>query len=179
VTNPAPILRWAGGKRQLQSTLLSVLPRGLDLGKNKYFEPFFGGGALFFALASLDGLSWTNPSVRPAKHYILSDSNADLISFYKAVRDAPGELIRRAKTLEADLSEAAFYRVRRSSPTSELGRAARMLYLNRLCFNGLYRVNSSGEFNVPFGKLKNPVVCNPPLIHSCSLWLRNAKLQVA
>jgi len=109
----------------------------------------------------------------------LSDSNAELINFYKVVRDAPNELIRRAKSMEADISEDAFYRVRSSRPKSDVGRAARLLYLNRLCFNGLYRVNSLGEFNVPFGRLKNPIVCNPSLILSCSNSLSRSILATA
>jgi len=177
--NASPMLRWAGGKRQLQTALLSLLPKSFENGTGRYFEPFVGGGALFFALANQDNQTQTKTSACVKRGYHLSDSNAELINFYKVVRDAPNELIRRAKSMEADISEDAFYRVRSSRPKSDVGRAARLLYLNRLCFNGLYRVNSLGEFNVPFGRLKNPIVCNPSLILSCSNSLSRSILATA
>jgi len=126
-----PLLRWPGGKRHLVSTLRCHLPERFDT----YHEPFAGGAALFFA-------------IRP-KSAILSDSNRDLIDCYSAVRDDPNAVIAAGQTLEN--SAEAYYRIRATHPTCRFERAARFLFLNRLAFNGIYRVNLRGEFNVPYG----------------------------
>jgi DNA adenine methylase len=101
------------------------------------------------------------------------------VNFYKVVRDRPKELINVAGRLALKTEESDFYRVRSSKPTSQVGRAARLLYLNRLCFNGLYRVNSKGVFNVPFGNYKNPTVVNTRQIEACSSVLRFANIRAA
>lgn len=174
-----PLLKWAGGKRQLLEILLSVVPRSYESGRHRYLEPFFGGGALFFALS--------NPAVhrglvgprKASKRFELGDLNPELVNFYKVVRDRPKDLINAASRLALKTGESDFYRVRGSRPTSEVGRAARLLYLNRLCFNGLYRVNSSGVFNVPFGNYKNPTVVNAHQIEACSSVLRLANIRAS
>jgi len=102
----------------------------------KYIEPFLGGGALFFAL-------------RPTRS-VLSDMNAELVETYQAVQEEVEEVIRFLSRLNHD--KESYYRVRRSKPLTRASRAARFIYLNKTCFNGLYRVNTAGEFNVPFGK---------------------------
>ena len=174
--NPQPILRWAGGKRQLLEILLSSYPKDFDPHVNNYFEPFVGGGALFFSLASnFEHVNFSTVE-ESSHHFFLSDTNDELINFYKVVRDKPKLLIKRVNFLANQKSEKDFYRVRESAPRSETARAARLLYLNRLCFNGLYRVNSRGLFNVPFGRLKNPVICNSDLIFACSAWLQKAEI---
>ena len=176
VVTPQPILRWAGGKRQLLKILLSSYPQDFDPRVNNYFEPFVGGGALFFSLASnLDHLE-LNKLSQSSRHFFLSDTNDELINFYKVVRDKPKLLIKSVNLLAQHRTEKDYYRVRESSPRSDIGRASRLLYLNRLCFNGLYRVNSKGHFNVPFGRIKNPVICNSDLIFACSTWLRKAEI---
>lgn len=173
---PQPMLRWAGGKRQLLETLIASFPKDLNLQKHNYFEPFFGGGALFFSLANFPMWVGTESFAGKSNHFVLSDTNEDLINFYSVVRDHPKLLIKALTNLASRKSERDFYRVRSSKPRGKVDRAARLLYLNRLCFNGLYRVNSNGEFNVPYGRLKNPVICNSELILSCSSWLKNAEL---
>ena len=154
-----PFLKWAGGKRAL---LDQILPE-LSLSGGSYFEPFLGAGAVLLAL----------PRETPK---FASDSNGELINAWSVVRDAPSELIQ---TLEGfDHSKATFLKVRaldRSASwlanASNVERAARTIYLNRTCFNGLYRVNSKGQFNVPFGSYKRPDFVNRQNIHAVSDFL--------
>ena len=130
-----PFLKWAGGKTRL----LSVLRRSVPGSFHRYFEPFVGGGALFFDLAPADA--------------VLSDSNPELISCYEVVRDAPDALLGELSHYR--VSEPEFYRIRALRPDelSPIERAARFIYLNKTCYNGLYRVNKDGRFNTPFGRL--------------------------
>jgi DNA adenine methylase len=137
-----PFLKWAGGKRALLRELWRYLPRTIDT----YYEPFVGGGALFFALVS-------GPAGRrPFRRAVLGDANAELISCYRTVRsDVSG--VMQALAAHQD-GEAHFYDTRAKNPArlSDAERAARTIYLNRNGYNGLYRVNRAGQFNVPFGK---------------------------
>lgn len=127
-----PFLRWAGGKRWLARSLVEALPR--DFGT--YFEPFLGSGAIFFRL-----------SPNRAR---LSDSNLRLIEAYRVVRDRPNLLISELEHFHYNKRE--FYSVRAERPRTPLGRASQLVYLNRTCWNGLYRVDRNGTFNVPYGK---------------------------
>ena len=133
-TNPAkPILKWAGGKSQMLGELLPRIPESY----NKYIEPFFGGGALFFALQP--------------ENAIISDSNPELINMYRQVADNLDEVLEHLNKYE-NTSEM-FYEVRSLDweTLSEAEAAARTIFLNKTCFNGLYRVNKSGQFNTPYG----------------------------
>jgi DNA adenine methylase len=134
LTSCKPFLKWAGGKSQLLPTLEKFIPKKF----NKYIEPFVGGGALFFRLHH--------------RHSVISDSNEDLILTYKIVRDDVYNLIHLLDTYVNN--EDFFYNTRKLDPNglSDLERAARIIYLNKTCFNGLYRVNRKGEFNVPYNK---------------------------
>jgi len=156
---PRPFLKWAGGKTQLLPDILARLPRVF----RRYHEPFLGGGAVFFALT-------------PTRA-VLSDINADLIETYKAIRDDPEAVIAALQQHHA--TEEEFYRVRAQSPAAlgVIGAAARTIYLNRTCFNGLYRVNRRGEFNVPFGRYEHPTLCNAENIRLASLALQGADLR--
>lgn len=127
-----PFLKWPGGKRWLSEELADLISKRLQ---GRYFEPFLGGGAVFFAL-------------RP-KQATLADINADLINSYVQVRDNPHDLVRLVK--EIPVSKTSYYKVRSSKPRTPLRRAARLLYLNRTAFAGIYRLNQAGEFNVPYG----------------------------
>ena len=147
-----PIVKWVGGKRQLMFELLKNMP----VNYNRYFEPFIGGGALFFEL-------------QPDNAYI-SDMNEELINLYQVVRDNVGELITDLQ--KHDISKEYFMEIRNIDRTeeyedwSDVKKASRFIYLNRTCFNGMYRVNSKGEFNVPFGHYKNPrIVDENKLFH--------------
>ncbi|XJZ27285.1 Dam family site-specific DNA-(adenine-N6)-methyltransferase [Bacillota bacterium Lsc_1132] len=145
-----PILKWAGGKQQLWSEIEKHIPYHY----NKYIEPFLGGGAIFFGLLP--------------ERAVLSDSNPDLINLYEVVRDNVYNLIEILGTYQND--EEFYYFMRSQDPNklSKLERAARTMFLNKTCFNGLYRVNKKGEFNVPFGKYKNPKICDENVLLSAS-----------
>ena len=179
MTEVKPLLKWAGGKRRLLKTLFEVFPANFDLKQNKYFEPFVGGGAVLFGLASHLSKEQIGSMSNKQKSIFVSDTNEELINFYKVVRDSPGELSNKIWDLAKRTNREDFYRIRSSSPETKVGRAARLLYLNRLCFNGLYRVNSKGEFNVPFGRYINPNIYNPDLIRACSTWLKKAQITEA
>ncbi|MDT3556281.1 Dam family site-specific DNA-(adenine-N6)-methyltransferase [Stenotrophomonas maltophilia group sp. msm1] len=128
-----PPLKWAGGKRWFVARHMDMVPAVF----NNYIEPFVGSGAMFFALQP--------PTA------VLSDANADLINLYECIRDFPGELESLLRYYHARHCAEFYYEVRKQRPRVPLRRAARMLYLNRTCWNGLYRVNKRGEFNVPIG----------------------------
>ncbi len=154
-----PFLKWAGGKWALAPRLTALFPT--DLERRVYREPFLGGGALFFYLSSR----------RPPKRCVLSDAVADLVTTYEVVRDDPDTLLRELDALKRAHSDEAFYRVRaafngRSGAPAE--RAAWLIYLNKTCYNGLFRTNRAGEFNVPVGRFEAPRIVDRARIHACS-----------
>lgn len=155
-----PFLKWAGGKSKLIQQYIPYLPQDF---KN-YYEPFLGGGAVFFHLKAT-----------PA---FLTDINSDLINAYCCVRDKVDELIDILNYHQQQHSRNYYYWMREFIPLTEIERAARLIYLNKTCFNGLYRENSKGKFNVPIGKYKNPQICNQELLHSVSSVLQSAKIEV-
>lgn len=160
-----PIVKWVGGKRQLMFELLKNMPKNY----NRYFEPFIGGGALFFEL-------------QPYNAYI-SDMNEELINLYQVVRDNVDELI--ADLQKHDISKDYFMEIRNIDRTeeyenwSDIQKASRFIYLNRTCFNGMYRVNSKGEFNVPFGHYKNPRILDENNLINCSNLLQRTEIKHA
>lgn len=161
IKNTKPFLKWAGGKTQLLSELSQFIPDEYGT----YIEAFLGGGALFFHL-------------RPSKA-ILSDINPELINCYTVVRDHVDALISKLKTFND--SESFYYEIRSANLTTlnDIERAARFVYLNRTCFNGLYRENKNGEFNVPYGKYKNPQFCDEDRLYTANEALQGAKLVCA
>ena len=170
---PAPFLRWAGGKRRLLQTIIPSLPTGFDPTKNKIYEPFVGGGAVMFGLGDKDSSLYV-----PGKRLVINDVNPDLITTYKTIRDDVEGLIVELTKMAQSVSQTSFEKVKKSSPSTELEQAARFIYLNKTCFNGLWRVNSKGEFNVPYGHVKNPVVCNSDLLRACSARLAGAQIRL-
>ena len=161
---PRPFLKWAGGKGQLLEQLRPLLPKRIE---GRYFEPFVGSAALFFAL-------------RPAAA-TLSDVNRELVDCYRAVQKRVSDVIAALKSHEYE--ESRYYMVRGQQPSDlELpARAARTIYLNKTGYNGLYRVNRSGRFNVPFGRYTNPGFRSAESIENlraCSRVLRSASLAV-
>ncbi len=154
-----PFLKWAGGKTQLLPEIYKRFPANF----NRYHEPFVGGGAVFFGL-------------RPNK-CTLSDVNADLINTYTTIRDDVDGLIRVLKEHRAE--EEYYYQMRqlKVANLNDAEAAARIIYLNRTCFNGLYRVNRKGEFNVPFGKSSNPTICNSDNLYRVSERLQGVNLK--
>jgi DNA adenine methylase len=144
-----PFLKWAGGKTQLLEQYKKYLPCRF----NKYIEPFLGGGALFFYLYNNDFLNEENRAT-------LIDSNCELINCYQVVKDNVEELITTLSGSEYSNDAETYYEIRAQSPTDKVKRAARIIYLNKTCYNGLYRVNSKGTFNVPYGRYTNPKICD-------------------
>ncbi len=157
-----PIVKWVGGKRQLMFKLLKNMPKSY----NRYFEPFIGGGALFFEL-------------QPKNGYI-SDMNEELINLYTVVRDNVYVLIDDLS--KHKISKEYFLKIRNLDRTekynslSDVKKASRFIYLNRTCFNGMYRVNSQGQFNVPFGNYKNPKIVDAENLINCSKLLKNTEI---
>ena len=153
-----PILKWAGGKTQLLEHLLPKIPKEY----NKYIEPFFGGGALFFAL-------------KP-NNSIIADSNPELINLYRVIAKDVNSLISELNNLKNE--KDFFYDMRRKefSELSEIEAAARTIFLNKTAFNGLYRVNKKGQFNVPFGYYKNPKILDEDQLLAASKLLKKTKI---
>ncbi len=167
LTHPKPFVKWAGGKRQLISVLDENLPKTFGT----YFEPFLGGGALLFHLLTR----------QHGQRCSISDLNSDLVLSYTAIRDRPGDLIASLKIHEKNYhkdSKSYYYSVRQSSPRGQIEKASRLLFLNRTCFNGLYRVNSKGRFNVPLGRYTNPNIVNEENIRSVSHTLRSSEVSI-
>jgi len=162
-----PFVKWAGGKRQLIPELLKYIPKNF----NNYFEPFVGGGALFFELYNL--------GILKNKKVYLFDINGELINAYRIIRDHPNELIKKLKEFKSKHNKEFYYQIReldRSESYKNLDniiKAARFIYLNKTCFNGLYRVNKKGYFNVPMGKYKNPQIIDEENILAVSNALKN------
>jgi DNA adenine methylase len=177
--DPRPIVKSAGGKTKLLPELLKFVPDRFG----HYYEPFVGGGALFFELARMrnrgfDHLLYDNAT--------LGDSNAELMNLYTVVRDDPDHLILTLNDRYEDTGRLVYeydkeqYLKIRSVDTASLGSvscAARFMYLNKTCFNGLWRVNKAGRFNVPMGRYKNPVICDEEAIFAASRALSGAKLR--
>lgn len=155
---PTPLVKWAGGKKQLLELLLKEAPRRY----NKYIEPFVGGGALFFSLHNSNS--------------IISDSNEELINMYKMVASKSEDVIDSLQEMQ-NISEF-YYNVRKqdTSKLTDVERAARFIYLNKTCFNGLYRVNRRGEFNVPFGNYSNPNICDEENLRNASTFLKKIEI---
>ena len=165
-----PFLKWAGGKTVLLPELLKAAPQRIAT----YYEPFLGGGALFFALQT----------ERRFEHALLSDSNKELINAYVQVRDNVDALIyaltvHQRKYHAAEDRAEYYYTIRSKRLTCDLGGAANLIFLNKTCYNGLYRVNSNGHFNVPHGRYKNPAICDESGLRAASAALQHVELRVA
>jgi len=159
-SKPNPVVKWAGGKRQIIHELMQRVPENFET----YYEPFVGGGALLFELL-------------PDKA-VIGDKNYELINAYLVIRDRVEELIEDLKKHEN--SKDYYKRIRSINPEEldAVARASRFLYLNKTCYNGLWRVNSKGEFNVPFGNYKNPKICDEENLRAVSQYLRKAEIQI-
>jgi DNA adenine methylase len=162
------IVKWAGGKRRIAHFLSRFSPKIID----QYFEPFLGSGALFLYLAQ----------TKPRFKAILSDSNNDLINVYKCVRDNVHELIEVLEIHQSNYNarhEEYYYYMREVySPRNDIEKACRLLFLNKTCYNGLYRVNKSGSFNVPHGTYKNPAICNREKLQAFSDILKRTDAEI-
>jgi DNA adenine methylase len=159
-----PFLKWAGGKRQL----LPFLKKHLPPAYNDYYEPFIGAGALLF-------------SQQPAKA-VINDVNPELINCYRVIKDLSTDLL--ADLQKHSNNKDHFYKTRELDRDEKFGqlspveRASRIIYLNKTCFNGLFRVNKRGQFNVPFGRYKNPNIVNADTIQSISRYLNDNQITI-
>lgn len=163
---PRPFLKWVGGKTQLLPELLAKVERAGDFGR--FHEPFVGGGALFFELFRQERL---------AKKAWLSDTNERLIDVYEGVKQDVDEVIRLLHIHKKKNGKEYYYEVRSKIPDTLEERAARLIYLNKTCYNGLFRENSKGLFNTPFGRYKNPLICDEENLKKVASALKKARLQ--
>ena len=166
--NYQPFIKWVGGKRGLLSQIIPLLP----IEFNNYHEPFLGGGALFFELYSQGKLQ--------NKKIYLSDINSELINTYNIVKNNPTKLIKELENFKKQHNKEFYYQIRELDRREDfknstpLERATRFIYLNKTCFNGLYRINSKGYFNTPIGSYKNPNIADSETIYNASEALANA-----
>lgn len=162
----SPILKWVGGKRQLLSEIIPLIDESCD----NYVEPFIGGGAVLFRLQP--------------KKAIINDYNTELINVYRTVRDDLDDLVALLKEHEKYNSSDYYYEVRALDRTPDFDKmsnsekAARIIYLNKTCYNGLYRVNSLGQFNSPYGKYKNPNIVNEVVLRAISKYLNGNEISI-
>jgi len=167
LVTPKPFVKWAGGKRQLIPILNENLPETFGT----YYEPFLGGGALLFHILT----------ERNGQKCSISDLNSDLVLSYATVRDRIDELIASLQNHEKNYkkdSKSYYYSIRESKPQGGIEKTSRLLFLNRTCFNGLYRVNRKGKFNVPLGKYTNPNIVNEENLRSVSSILQSNKISI-
>ena len=160
IANAKPFLKWAGGKNRLFKHLKKFIP----IKYNCYFEPFVGGGAVFFNLNPINS--------------VINDLNNELINVYKIVKEEPKNLMKELDELQGKVNDKEFYyECRAKLPKTNLKKAARTIFLNKTGFNGMYRVNSKGEFNIPFGDMKNAKLYDRDNLLACSKTLDNALIQ--
>ncbi len=167
ISNPKPFVKWAGGKRQLLPVITSHIPSKFE----RYFEPFLGGGAVFFSLVSEE---------RKSKWFI-SDLNSDLTLSYVTIRDRVKELVLSLENHAANYSKnqsSYYYKVREANPKNDIDKVSRLIFLNKTCFNGLYRVNSKGKFNVPVGRYVNPNIINKENLFEVSRVLQSKDISI-
>lgn len=162
----APFLKWVGGKRQLIPAITNVLPA--DIGRYTWHEPFIGGGAMLFHLQP--------------QRAVINDFNHELINVYEVIRNHPEELI---KDLRKHRNEPDYFYEMRAldkngglNQLSSVQRASRVIFLNKTCYNGLYRVNKAGEFNTPFGRYKNPNIINEEVLQAVNHYLNTAEIEI-
>ncbi len=171
-THYRPFLKWAGGKSKLIEQYIPYFPQSFT----NYYEPFLGGGAVFFYFCG----------VKPDANKFISDINPELINTYCCIKNNVEPLIELLKTHQLQHDRDYYYKMRSSASALalshweglEIERAARFIYLNKTCFNGLYRENLRGLFNVPMGKYKNPTICNEDLLRSVSVALQSAAISL-
>ncbi len=164
---PKPFVKWAGGKRQLLPVISNHIPSKFE----RYFEPFLGGGAVFFSLVLKEKKT----------KWFLSDLNSDLVLSYVTIRDKVQELISSLETHAANYaknSSVYYYKIRETNPKHDVDKVSRLIFLNKTCFNGLYRVNSKGKFNVPVGRYVNPNIVNKENLLEVSKILQSRDISI-
>lgn len=167
---PKPFVKWVGGKRSIINELVTRMPTNF----NNYYEPFCGGGALFFELSA--GSSQIYNMVKGK--CFLSDMNADLVVAYNTIQNNPKELIEALKIHKENHCEEYYYEIRGMQEISDpIQTSARFIYLMKTCFNGLWRVNKKSEFNVPIGSYKNPNICDEINIYATHEALQGVEIK--
>lgn len=161
-----PVVKWVGGKRQIIDEIIKYVPDSFST----YYEPFLGGGAVLFELQP--------------KKAVVNDINEELMNIYEVIKDNVDELIEGLKRHKIKNDKAYFYEIRELDRNREqynlltpVERASRIIYLNKTCYNGLFRVNKSGEFNAPFGNYKNPNIVNETTLRAVSAYFNKAKIR--
>lgn len=179
MTKAKPFIKWVGGKSQLIEQLEALLPADFDKREDiTYIEPFVGGGAMLFHMLQAH---------KNIKCAVINDINSDLITCYKTVRDQPNELIRSLASIQEDYysvkneeaKKAYYLRMRdrfNAKPADPIENTTLFFFLNRTCFNGLYRVNKAGKFNVPCGRYERPLICDADTIHADSRLLQRVTI---
>lgn len=189
-----PFIKWAGGKRKITNLLQDSFPFSFYESKSNYFEPFVGGGALALSLGDNDGIFNV-----PGSRIFINDMNPDLVATYEVIRDSVNELMQKLEKIQEEFLELArpnvddiktsngpekgnitradyFYEVRAQEPKDKIDVAARLIFLNKTCFNGLWRVNSKGKFNVPYGHHKNPSLYTEANLKECHRRLQGSSI---
>jgi len=166
-----PFLRWAGGKRKLAELISDCFPATFWDSDNRFYEPFVGGGALMLHLGDEGSAKYL-----PGERIVINDMNPDLICTYQTIRDDVESLISHLELLSNDFSKERYLEIRQRHHLQGVERAARFIYLNKTGFNGLWRVNSKGLYNVPWGQLKNPSLFDRDLLMLVSMRLRNSEI---
>lgn len=189
-----PFIKWAGGKRKITKLLQDSFPFSFYESKSNYFEPFVGGGALALSLGDNDGIFNV-----PGSRIFINDMNPDLVATYEVIRDSVNELMQKLEKIQEEFLELArpndddiktsngpekgnitradyFYEVRAQEPKDKIDVAARLIFLNKTCFNGLWRVNSKGKFNVPYGHHKNPSLYTEANLKECHRRLQGSSI---
>ena len=168
MSEPKPFVKWVGGKRQLMQDLENNFPKQFTT----YHEPFLGGGAVMFNLLTK----------KPQLSCNVSDFNSDLILAYVTIRDKLEKLIESLENHSKNYhknSTEYYYEVRKQEPKQQIEKVSRLLFLNKTCFNGLYRVNSKGKFNVPLGRYTNPNIVNRENLTTVSKFLQSDKIKIS
>lgn len=168
-TKVKPYLKWAGGKRQLLPVIENYIPDENEI--NTYYEPFIGAGAVLFA--------------RQPSNAVINDHNTQLITTYKVIKEQVEELIHLLQIHKESNTKEYFYDIREQdrkldkfNTLTDVEKAARFIYLNKTCYNGLYRVNSQGLFNVPFGKYKNPAICEEVTLRAINQYFNSSNITI-
>lgn len=163
----SPVLKWVGGKRQLLDVILPLIPEEYST----YYEPFLGGGAVLFELQP--------------KKAVINDLNKELVNVYQVIQTNPGELLEQLKRHQQNSCQEYYYKVRELDRSQECygglrpeERAARIIYLNKTCFNGLFRVNKMGQFNVPWGRYENPNIVNEDAVWAIHKYLKRKTVRI-
>ena len=166
-----PFLRWAGGKRKLAELIAGTIPSDFFTSDSFFREPFVGGGALMLYMGEPDRYQYV-----PGTRLHINDTNPDLVLTYMAIQNHLEALLKLLENLASDVSKEKYLAMRATVPNDEIERAARFIYLNKTGFNGLWRVNSKGDYNVPWGQLANPTIFDEEQLHLIAQRLQGCQI---